>query len=93
MSQDPMELIIRAALEREGFRWSDERSKQNKGLDFYLPDYGIHIEVKQFHTDRVSEQMSRSSNVIVAQGRDAVEFLAALLCDYKGEPSDGTRDT
>lgn len=88
---DPMELIISAALKREGFAYSDERSPQNKGLDFYLPEYGLHIEVKQFHSDRIAEQMSRAENVIVAQGRGPVEFLAALLCDYESADTPTTQ--
>ena len=84
--EDPMEKMMREALEREGFAYTEDGKpggEVNRALDFHLTDYGIHIEVKQFHTPRIAEQMSRAPNVIAVQGRDAVEFFAALLCDYK----------
>lgn len=86
VSDDPMEVLMRDALNREGFAFTEDGqqgSEVNAGLDFHLTDYGIHIEVKRMHSDRISGQMARSSNVIACQGPDAVEFLAALLCDYK----------
>lgn len=87
--EDPMEKIMRDALTREEFAFTEDGrpgGEINKALDFHLTDYGVHIEVKQFHSARISDQMSRAPNVIAAQGRAAVEFLAALLCDYKKEP-------
>jgi hypothetical protein len=48
------------------------------GLDFYLPVYDVHVEIKQFHSDRISEQTSRAPNVIVLQGSNAV----ALFCTF-----------
>ena len=83
---DPMEKIMRDALDREGFVYTQDGrhgGEANNGLDFFLPDYGVHIEVKQFHSARIADQMSRAPNVIAVQGRDAVEFFAALLCDFK----------
>ena len=90
--EDPMEKMIRDALEREGFTYTEDGKPGgdvNCGLDFHLSDYGIHIEVKQFHSDRIADQMSRGENVIAVQGRKAVEFMAALLCDYKRAKSVG----
>lgn len=90
--EDPMEKIVRDALDREGFSYTEggkSGGEVNRALDFHLADYGIHIEVKQFHTPRIAEQMSRAPNVIAVQGRDAVEFFAALLCDYKRTPPPG----
>lgn len=83
---DPMEKIMRDALTREGFTFTEDGKpggEINKGLDFHLTDYGIQIEVKQFHSPRIADQMRRAPNVIAVQGRDAVEFLAALLTDFK----------
>ena len=77
---DPMELIMRGALDRAGLRYTTDQGGGNAAcLDFHLTDFNIHIEVKQFHTPRVAEQMSRVSNVIVAQGREAVEWLAVRI--------------
>lgn len=86
MSEDPMEKIIREALDREGFDFVQDGGSGGaiaKGLDFYLPDYELAIEVKQMHSPRISSQMERHKNVIAAQGKEAVAFLAAILCDYK----------
>jgi hypothetical protein len=47
-------------------------------LDFRL-DNGIEIEVKRFHTERIAAQMARAPNVIVAQGEEAIRFLADLI--------------
>lgn len=33
-------------------------------LDFYLPDYDVYIELKRFHSHRITEQMARAKNVI-----------------------------
>jgi hypothetical protein len=74
-----MECIIADALDSVGASYSTDAGGGNpSGLDFRLAS-GIEIEVKQFHTPRVAEQMSRAENVIVAQGELAVRFLAFLI--------------
>jgi hypothetical protein len=87
---DPIEQIIRDALETSGLAYVDERDTRAVRLDFYLPFVGIHIEVKQFHSERIAEQMSRAPNVIAIQGREAAEFFAACLRQsaVAKEPSD-----
>lgn len=75
---DPMEAGVRDALTQIGITFT-EPSPLN--LDFYLPDYGVHVEVKQFHSDRIAEQMSRAENVIALQGRAAVNLFIAMLYD------------
>lgn len=77
---DPMELIVRGALERAGIDFTTDRGGGNQhNLDFYLPDFDLYIEVKQFHAPRIAEQMSRAENIIVAQGKGAVTWLASLI--------------
>ena len=76
---DPMEILIQEALERASVPFTRETHSANCGLDFYLPNYDVHIEVKQFHSDRIAKQMARAPNVIAAQGADAVQFLAHLI--------------
>jgi hypothetical protein len=73
-----MERMIADALDgaRIRFRRAD---KTAAGMDFYLPDFDLYIEVKQFHSDRIAAQTSRAPNVIVAQGAGAVSTLAALI--------------
>lgn len=48
-------------------------------LDFYLPDCDLHIECKQFHSERIAEQMSRAPNVLAVQGIEAARFLRYAL--------------
>lgn len=83
---DPMERLIADALDGAGIAYTTDCGGGNPvGLDFYLPDADLHIEVKRFHTDRIAEQMSRAPNVIVAQGKPAVEYLAGLIRSSKSE--------
>lgn len=72
---DPMEAMISEALGRANLPFDVEI----KGLDFSIPSRGAFIEVKQFHSDRIADQMSRVTNVIAAQGSDAVRWLAELI--------------
>lgn len=79
-TSDPMERIIEDALIFAGVNFqTDHGGGTEHRLDFHLPDYDIAIEVKQMHTPRVAAQMARAPDVIVAQGRGAVNFLAALI--------------
>lgn len=54
-------------------------------LDFYLPSFDIYIEVKQFHTPRIADQLSRvptGKTAIVLQGKNSAtdfEKLCARL--------------
>ena len=76
---DPIEGIVGSALSVRGVRYVCDGDGDTKALDFYLPDFGVYIEVKQFHTERVSEQMTRDPNIIVIQGRAAAEAFASLI--------------
>lgn len=79
-TKDPMERIIEKALVEAGIDFeTDQGGKTENALDFYLPAWGIAIEVKRFYTARTGEQMARAPNVIVAQGERAVRFLAAAI--------------
>jgi len=78
LPSDPMERIIAAALQDAGISYVREAYNEAR-LDFYLPDFDTHIEVKQFHSERIGEQMERANNVIAVQGRTAVNFLAELI--------------
>lgn len=80
-SIDPMEAIIADALDSAGIRYTtpSSRRQHSGGLDFRLEGYGVEIEVKQFHSSRISEQMASATDVIAVQGRMAVKFLANLI--------------
>lgn len=73
---DPVERIVADALDRVGVVYQTHNSLE---LDFYLPSYEIYIEVKQYHSPRISEQMSRNPNVIAIQGIEAARAFADLL--------------
>jgi len=76
---DPMERLIYDALVSRNLDFQMDFGGGNpSGLDFRLPN-GVEIEVKQFHSDRISSQMARADNVIVAQGSKAVKLLADMI--------------
>jgi hypothetical protein len=78
-SKRPIESKIGKALDDAKINYVDGTDERAKGLDFYLIDLDIHIECKQFHTERISEQMSRSSNIIAIQGMKAADLFSDLL--------------
>lgn len=83
----PLEQRIAKALDtaKLGYR-TDYEGGVEAHLDFYVQKYDVHIEVKGGHSPRISKQMARSKNVIVAQGEKAAELLAALIeQNVKGE--------
>lgn len=81
---DPMEALIFDALTDAGERFVHEGGEA-RGLDFYLPDRDVYIEVKRMHSPRISEQMARAANVIAAQGPAAVQMLATAIRARKDE--------
>ena len=75
---DPMEMIIEQALLDVGEPYLvDNETKCN--LDFYLINHDVFIDVKQFHSPRISNQMSRAPNIIAVQGVVAVQMLADFI--------------
>ncbi len=77
---DPLEIAIERALQAAGVRYYVDGDGPNKwGLDFYLPDLDVYIEVKRFHSERIAGQTARAPNVIVVQGEKSVMWLAACI--------------
>lgn len=74
---DPMEIAMASALRDAGIRFVLDDA--GSGLDFYLPDFDVYIEVKQFHSDRIAEQMARRKNVIAVQGIPSVAVFRRLF--------------
>lgn len=74
---DHLEKSVAEFLESKNINFIHE--SEGAALDFYLPDHKIHIEVKQYHTDRTLKQLSRHGDVILIQGKNSVKFLNALL--------------
>lgn len=80
-ASDPLERQVETALRHKKLQYVHEsQSKEaTQGLDFYLPTLGVHIEVKQFHTDRIARQMQQARDVVVLQGQQAVDFFCSLM--------------
>lgn len=70
---DPIEQIIADALTKANVTYN------HKLLDFYLPDYGVCIECKQFFTPRINRQMQSQTDIILIQGRKAARLFANLI--------------
>ena len=83
---DPCERLIALSLESAGLDFVTDFGGMNpSGLDFRITDhrgFGVEIEVKQFHSPRIAEQMSRADNVIAIQGAKAATFFGLLLLAY-----------
>lgn len=62
-----------------GIKFIHDSEGGNQRLDFFLPDHNVFIEVKQYHTDRIAEQMALKDNIIVLQGKQSVEYFIKLL--------------
>ena len=84
--EDPIEKIVREALEVRGINYL-----RGAPLDFYLPDYGLFIECKQFFTERVTRQLKDREDIVLVQGRVAAHAFARLLSPPKppASSSDG----
>lgn len=80
---DPVEVIIYDALVEAGIPFTNN-ARLTDGLDFMIEvDPPIYIECKRFHSPRITEQMSRKTNVIAVQGLEAANWLAKRLRDYR----------
>jgi hypothetical protein len=75
---DPVERVVFDALTKAGlpFTMGDQNAHR---LDFHLTALDVAIEVKQFHTERIAEQMSRHPNVIAIQGIEAARAFAEMI--------------
>lgn len=76
---DPIEKIVEDALISAGIDYVRDPHPAALNLDFFLTGYGVHIECKQFHTDRIAAQMARAPNVIAIQGIEAARLFARNL--------------
>ncbi len=80
LTVDPMEQLIEQALIDAGISYRTDRGGGNEArLDFHLPDHDLYIEVKRWHSERASAQLSRAPHVILVQGETAIRWLADLI--------------
>jgi hypothetical protein len=78
---DPCEEMVRRALVARGIEFIEEGDKAMPvpGLDFYIPAWEVYLELKQFHSPRISDQMARADNVIAIQGKHAAYVFSCLI--------------
>ena len=76
---DPVETIVSEALTSRGIRFTTERTNAGQRLDFYLPDFDLLIECKQFSSGRTAAQIEGLQNVILIQGLPAARAFAELV--------------
>lgn len=77
MIRDPVEREV--ALGLRDARIAFSMGTNEARLDFFLPEHGVYIECKQYHTLRIAEQMSRANNVIVIQGIAAAKLFRKMI--------------
>lgn len=76
---DHLEKSVAQVLYNKGIKFVYESEDKDQRLDFYLPDADVYIEIKQYHSERISNQLSTQDNVIVLQGKKAVSLFEEML--------------
>lgn len=93
---DPIERIIADALtmagiafvhESQAIVWPEFPKGPRRGLDFWLPDDGLFIECKAYHSDRIARQTTYAENIIVIQGKRAAQAFARLITANRPTPT------
>ena len=78
---DHLEQMIGDALQEKGVIFTHESEVSGQRLDFHLPVSNVYIEVKQFYSERCSDQLMNHENVILLQGKQSVlSFINFILC-------------
>lgn len=78
----PLEYRVKQALDNAGLRYT--RPEKGAGrLDFYVTDWDVFVEVKNWMTDRLPGQVTNTpradGRVIILVGMPAVEVFAQLI--------------
>lgn len=81
---DPLEKQFVAILDAAaiGYIRPDRDHDDPTTLDFYLPDLDLYIELKQYHSDRITRQLANlpeNSNALVLIGRNSVHAFRAFI--------------
>lgn len=76
---DFLEESVGNTLQVADIRFIHESESASQTLDFYLPDHGVYIEVKQYYSDRTSRQLQTKDEVIVLQGKKSVAFFNSIV--------------
>lgn len=76
MTIDPVEKLVEDGLRAAGIEFVRDHESD---LDFYLPALDVHIECKQFPTDRVVGQLRKERDVLLVQGVHAARVFAEMI--------------
>lgn len=76
---DHLEKSLADFLASKDIGFVHESQNKDQILDFYLPGFGIYIEVKQYHAERVAKQLASQEEVILIQGKKALDFFINKL--------------
>jgi hypothetical protein len=74
---DELEQMVGEALYEAGIEFKHE--SEGAMLDFIVPEWNCFIEVKKYHTHRISKQLSFYTDVILLMGRQSVIQFCNLL--------------
>ncbi len=80
---DHLEQKIGEALFEAEIGFTHGSESKGQRLDFHLTDDDIYIEVKQYHSERIADQLKVADNIVVVQGRKSVDFMAAMIKSIK----------
>lgn len=72
---DHLERKLGEFLESKNIAFIHESQDPQQPLDFYLPAFDVHIEIKQYHTERIVRQLETCDEVILIQGKVALDFF------------------
>lgn len=76
---DELERKVGKALSDANIKFIHDSQGGEQRLDFYLPEFNLYIEVKKYHSDRISGQLLLADNIIVLQGERSVIFFINML--------------
>jgi hypothetical protein len=81
---DPLELKFEAWLIGQGVKYNrpERLHSDPTQLDFYLPDFDLYVEIKRFHTPRLTNQLAlvpSTSNAMVLMGNKAIDAFINLI--------------
>jgi len=73
---DPLEESFRLWLVEKGIAY-----EYHAPLDFYLPAFDLHVEIKAGYTDRLARQLKsvNGGDVMVLQGFESIEKFKRLI--------------
>ena len=82
--KNPLESVFEGFLGRYGIKFTRPEREQggngpNGSLDYFLPDYGLLVELKAWSCERLHRQIGDRQNVMVLVGMDAVLGFGHIL--------------